>query len=261
MKRMSSLRLTETPMPVALILSLSLRNGLLASVLLGGLRRHRARHLARALGDRFHDVVVAGAAADVALEPVADRSLVKIRALAIDEVDRGHDHARRAEAALQAVVVLEGLLHRMQLAALSQALDCRDVRPLAARGEDCAGLDRDAVEMDDAGPALGGVAAHMRAGEAKILAQELHEQRPGIHVRRNLPAVHRHRDMNHSHILLNQDCFGVVGAEGARACPGEAARAASAKLAKNLSAMLLATLSMRRDPSWAILPPTCASTL
>ena len=78
-------------------------------------------HLARALRDRLDDVVVAGAAADIAFELVADRRLVEVVALAVDHIDRGHDHARRAIAALQAVIVLERLLHRMQLAGLAQA--------------------------------------------------------------------------------------------------------------------------------------------
>ena len=86
---------------------------------------------ARPGADRLDDVVVAGAAADIALELLADRVLVEVVALAIDDVDRRHDHARRAEAALQAVMLAERLLHRMQLAALRQALDRRDIGALA----------------------------------------------------------------------------------------------------------------------------------
>src|SRR6185312_5004234 len=173
MKRISSLRLTEAPMPVALMMFLSQGNLLL----LGGLGR-RGAHLARALGDRLDDVVVAGAAANVAFESVTDRRLVEIRTFPIDEVDRGHDHSRRAEAALQTVIVLEGLLHRVQLAALSEALDCGHLRAVAARRQHRACLDRAAVDMDDTGAALRRVAPDMGAGQAQILAQELDEQRP-----------------------------------------------------------------------------------
>src|SRR5271166_2016127 len=112
MKRMSSLRLTEAPMPVALMMSLSRET----VVLFGGLGRSCGAHFARPLSDRLDDVVVTGAAADVAFEPMADRGFVEVRALAVDEVDGRHDHPRRAEAALEAVIVLERLLHRMQLA-------------------------------------------------------------------------------------------------------------------------------------------------
>src|ERR1700747_278938 len=75
-----------------------------------------AAHGAGAGGDRFDDVVVAGAAADIALEFFADGPLLERVALAVPQVDRGHDHAGRAEAALQAMVLAERLLHRMQLA-------------------------------------------------------------------------------------------------------------------------------------------------
>src|SRR3954462_7827731 len=85
---------------------------------LAALLRH-ARRLRRfaadvALGDvahRAHDVVVAGAAAEVALEPVADLFLARVR-VAPEEVGGGHDHAGRAVAALERVVVPERLLER-----------------------------------------------------------------------------------------------------------------------------------------------------
>src|SRR3546814_20335133 len=59
------------------------------------------------------DVVVAGAAADVAFQLVANGILVRVR-MALHEVDGTHDHARRAEAALQGMMLAEGFLHRMQ---------------------------------------------------------------------------------------------------------------------------------------------------
>ena len=46
-----------------------------------------------------------------------------------------------------------------------------------------------------------------------MLAKELDEQRSRINLGRDLPAVHRHRDLNHSQILLNQDF--VFGGETA----------------------------------------------
>ncbi len=115
------------------------------------------------------------------------------------------------------MIVLEGLLHRMKLAVLGEPLDRRDIRAVAGRRQRGAGLDRLAVDMDDAGAALRGVAADMRAGQAQILAQELHEQRSWIDLGRRVPAVNRHRDMNHSHILLSQDFFFGGDAWGAAA--------------------------------------------
>src|ERR1700712_1698167 len=65
----------------------------------------RDLHAAGGIKHRFDDVVVAGAAADVAFEFVADGFLVELAAVAVHDIDRRHDHARGAVAALQAMVV------------------------------------------------------------------------------------------------------------------------------------------------------------
>ena len=49
-------------------------------------------------------------------------------------------------------------------------------------GEDVAGLDRAAVEMDGARAALRGVAADVRAGEPQLIAEKLDEQDVGFDV-------------------------------------------------------------------------------
>src|SRR3990172_913007 len=114
MNRWSSLRRTGAPIPVVaatgfppVAVSFCLRAAALGSApgsgLFGGLA-----HAAHIGGGCFHggdDVVVAGAAAQVALEPLADGVVVELAARALHEVDGGHDHARGAEAALQAVVL------------------------------------------------------------------------------------------------------------------------------------------------------------
>src|ERR1700688_867025 len=104
MKRWSSLRRTEAPIPVPLM-ALPSGNSLSGTArrcpdvpsLFGGLRRARAAADRLCAGDdRFDDVVVAGAAADIALELLADGVVVEVVTLAADHIDCGHDHARRA---------------------------------------------------------------------------------------------------------------------------------------------------------------------
>ena len=68
----------------------------------------------------FHDVVVAGAPAQVAGEPLANVGLARIR-LVLQQRVRREQHAGRAVAALQAVLIPEALLQRVQLAALPRA--------------------------------------------------------------------------------------------------------------------------------------------
>ena len=90
----------------------------------------------------------------------------KIVALAMHDIDRGHDHAGGAEAALQAVMLAERLLHRMQRRAVGgETLDGLDLVSIRHHRQRGAGFHRLAVEMHDAGAALRGVAADMGAGE------------------------------------------------------------------------------------------------
>src|SRR5262249_6676357 len=78
---------------------------------LGGLAH--AAHGGRA---RLHGgvgIVVAADPTQLALQSLADRALVEIGPLPLRQVHGGHDHAGGAEAALQAVILAEGLLHRV----------------------------------------------------------------------------------------------------------------------------------------------------
>src|SRR5919197_603784 len=99
MKRWSSRRVIGAPMmSVAIPRLLRLRRGC------GLGRRSRfATHRRARLADRGDDVVVAGAAADVALERMADLVVAGV-ALAGQEVGRRHDHAGGAETALETVL-------------------------------------------------------------------------------------------------------------------------------------------------------------
>ena len=78
--------------------------------------------MASARGDGFgglphrrNDILVAGAAAEVAGEHVADALVGEVeRALRVEMADDVHDHARRAVAALQGMTIMESLLERME---------------------------------------------------------------------------------------------------------------------------------------------------
>src|ERR1700751_1622874 len=117
MKRLSSLRTTLAPMPsipMCLPPGVLLRrkrpstrgNVLVESYGTGVqlFRGLRDLHPARGIQHRLDDVMVAGAAADVAFELMAHGGLIQRAVMAVYDVDRRHDHARGAEAALQAVI-------------------------------------------------------------------------------------------------------------------------------------------------------------
>ena len=193
MNRGSSLRLTEWPMPPTsgvvwrrasvVISSLPLSRPRPIAERLGRLRRAptRPRQLAGRLLDRLDDVHVAGAAAEVAADPLPDLLLVRVRVL-VEQPGRLHDHARRAEAALEAVLVPERLLERVERRAVGHALDRLDLGAVGLDGEHRARLGALAVDVDGARAAVAGVAADVRAGEAEVVAQEVDEQEPRLDV-------------------------------------------------------------------------------
>src|SRR5262245_22327034 len=67
--------------------------------------------------DRLHNLVVAGTAADISGDALADLGFAGLLVLLQQALGR-HDHAGGAEATLQAMLLPEALLYRVQLAAL-----------------------------------------------------------------------------------------------------------------------------------------------
>ncbi len=129
--------------------------------------------------DRVDDVLVAGAAADVALERVADLVLARARILG-EQAHRREHHPARAVAALKRVMRVEALLQRMERAVLGQPLDRRDLVPVRLDAEQRARLHRFAVEQHGAGTARRGVAADDRSGQVESLTQDVDEQLPRV---------------------------------------------------------------------------------
>src|SRR5262245_4279773 len=139
MKRWSSLRRTAAPIPVALMAVSSLDDAFRSR---SSSLVHLPFHGLGARRDRLDDIVVAGAAAEIAFELMTDGGIVEVVALAVDHVHRGHDHARGAVAALQPVMLAERLLHRMQRPVrVGEALDGGDVGAVDLPDEDGAGFD------------------------------------------------------------------------------------------------------------------------
>src|SRR5689334_11996579 len=119
--------------------------------------------------------------------------------LAINDVDRRHDHAGRAEAALQAMMFTKRLLHRMQRRAVGgKPFDRPDLVSVRHDRKCGAGFDRLAIEVHDTGAALGGVAADMGAREPQIFTQELHQEGTGIDIGVDGITVHDQGYFGHS---------------------------------------------------------------
>src|SRR5690606_2953622 len=87
----------------------------------------------------------------------------------VQQRDRRHHLARRAEAALRTKLVEECLLHRMQAAiGGTQPLDGDDLAHLDAVRESGAGVVADIIDEDCTGPAFTTVAAELGAGEIQL---------------------------------------------------------------------------------------------
>src|SRR4029078_5327830 len=129
----------------------------------------RSDWLTGRLRDRVENMRVAGAAAQVAAQSLGDLVAGGLR-VARAQMDRGHDHARRAVPALQPVTVPEPLLDRMQLA-VGDAFDRRHGGAVSLYREHRAGFDGLAVDEHGACAADAGFAPDVRAGEATMVAQ------------------------------------------------------------------------------------------
>ena len=136
--------------------------------------------LLRGIEHGCDDARVGAAAADIAAHPLADALGVVAGLAFAQQADGAHDLARRAVAALEAVMGDEGGLHRMQPVAFGEAFDRQDLGAVEADGEREAGIDPPAVDEHGAGAALAAVAALLGAGQVETLAQQVEQGDPGI---------------------------------------------------------------------------------
>ena len=95
----------------------------------------------------------------------------------LEQLADAHDHPRRAEAALQCVVLMESRLYRMQCAtARRQTFDGRDRRSIRHHGKHRTGFDGLPVDIDGAGAALRRIATDMGSCKAEIVSQQMDQQ-------------------------------------------------------------------------------------
>src|SRR5439155_8690569 len=106
-----------------------------------------------------------------------------------------HNHPRRAEPALQPVFFPEAFLQRVQVAIRREALDRGDRRAVGLDREECAGLLAPAVDEDDVGAALTGVAPDVGPRQTQLFAQEVNKEDARVDVSLADLAVDSHRDL------------------------------------------------------------------
>ena len=120
-------------------------------------------------------------------------SRISVRGLGLafgDQARRRADLARRAIAALEGVMIDEGLLQRMQRAVLRKPLDRGDACAILHDRQRQAGNNAPAVDQHGAGAALALVATLFRAGQIEMLAQHVEQRRARIERQRAVCPVH-----------------------------------------------------------------------
>lgn len=96
----------------------------------------------------------------------------------------GHDLPWSAIAALEAVIVDEGLLHRVQLSVRGQTFDRGDLLTLDGGGKGQAGQNPLAVHVNGASAALALIATLFAAGKRQMLSEGIEKGCPHIEIER-----------------------------------------------------------------------------
>ena len=94
----------------------------------------------------------------------------------LKQLVRRQDHPRRAEPALQTVLVPERFLKRMKSVRRREPFDSGHLGAVDLDGQAGARLDGDAVDEHRAGATLAGVATDLCAGHAAEIAKKVNEQ-------------------------------------------------------------------------------------
>src|SRR5713226_9777195 len=145
-------------------------------------------HVARGLGDGLHDEMVAGAAAQMAGQHLANLPMGRRRMLREKRAD-AHDDAGRAVAALEPVLGPEGFLNRMQPLPGRDALYGGDLPAVGLNRQHETGANGLAVEEHGAGTAHAMLATDMRPREIEVFANEISQGRTHIRIPRVRHAI------------------------------------------------------------------------
>src|SRR5262245_57551701 len=133
-----------------------------------------ASHLGGRIEHGADDLVVTGAPAEVAGEPVARLGFGRIR-IALEQRLGGDQQAGRAEAALQRRMLEEFSLQRMQIVPARHAFDRLDRAAFGLHGEHQARADQAAIDRHAAGAAVARAASLLASGQIQLVAQHIEQ--------------------------------------------------------------------------------------
>jgi hypothetical protein len=154
--------------------------------------------------------MVARTSADVAFEGVA-YFFFRWFGISFQKIGSGHNHARSAEAALQAMHFFEAFLQWMQRSVCCHTFDGGDFTTIGLHGQHGAAFYGLAIYMNGARATTGGVAAHMSAREAEHIAQVKNKEEAGLHIVRVVYTVDFYMDLHRRKVWFDcKKCFEVI---------------------------------------------------
>src|SRR5215467_6222888 len=134
----------------------------------------RSSNLGGGVEHRAHNLVVAGAAAQIACQPITHFRLRRVR-LSLEQRLGSDQEARRADAALQRCVLDELALQGMQLVAPRHALNGPDRIAVGLYAQHQAGAHQPAINRDAASTAVAGRAAFLGPGQSELVTQAVEQ--------------------------------------------------------------------------------------
>jgi hypothetical protein len=146
------------------------------------------RQLACGVLNRFHNILIACAAAQIAGDSPTNVALGWLGILLKERIRR-HQHAGSTEPALQTMLLFEAFLQRVKLPFLEKSLNRKKLRSIRLDGKHRARLDCLSAQDDGASAAVARVAANVCAGQPQRFANEMNEQKPGFYIGFSLLAI------------------------------------------------------------------------
>src|SRR5581483_3065853 len=216
-------------------------------------------HLGGSVEHGADDLVIAGAAAEIAGQPVAHFRLARV-GLPVEQRLRSDQEAGRADPALQRSVLQELALQRVQLLAACHALDGADRLAVRLDAQHQARADEAPIDGDAAGAAIAGGASLLGAGEPQLVAQDVEQRLLRLAEELHLVPVHRRR-----YVVLRHQLF---LARSSAICAARRASTPATLIRKSLvprlssigrQAALAAAASFCMAPSSTLVPTNAAA--
>jgi hypothetical protein len=157
---------------------------------------------ARSVLNGFDDVLIPGAAAEIAFQTVTYLGLAGI-GIAIEDLCGSHDHSRSAIAALQSMVFPKSFLHRVELAVPRKSLDGGYIRAVSLDGEHRAGLHSLTIHQHGTGTAQRCLAPDVGSSQVRSVTQVVNQQYAWLNLILALDAINPQFDFGlHAHLMM-----------------------------------------------------------